>query len=224
MKNTDLKQVEIYGISFSSALTSGGYAMILKELEGERQLPIIIGQNEANAIGLQLQGIVPQRPLTHDLIKNIIETFGYTIEYVYINDIRDSTFFAKIKFDTDSFDEIDSRPSDAIALALKFDAPIFCSAFILDEIGFKPEPETQKNISDSSDSETESDDIVLNDSKIPREIDELSFKKLKQDTSKTKEEKLSKLKKDLDSAIEKEEYEKAAELRDEIKKIEFSNN
>ena len=195
MVNKDVIQVEIFGISLSSSLASGGYAVILKEVEGDRRLPIIIGQYEAQAIALQLEGINPPRPLTHDLLKNVIEILGFSIDSVVINELRDSTFYA--------IDDIDARPSDAIALALKFDAPIFCSSYILDEIGFNPEPE--KVTSDFS--QPEVDKFVKSE-----------------DPAVSRAKKLDQLKRDLDDAVEKEEYEKAATLRDEIKNIEISNN
>ena len=203
MVNKDVIQVEIFGISLSSSLASGGYAVILKEVEGERRLPIIIGQYEAQAIALQLEGINPPRPLTHDLLKNVIEILGFSIDSVVINELRDSTFYAKIRLDNDTIDDIDARPSDAIALALKFDAPIFCSSYILDEIGFNPEPE--KVTSDFS--QPEVDKFVKSE-----------------DPAVSRAKKLDQLKRDLDDAVEKEEYEKAATLRDEIKNIEISNN
>lgn len=201
----DYIQVEIFGLSLSSSLSGGGYAIILKEVNGDRRLPIIIGQFEAQAIALQLEGIVPPRPLTHDLIKNVIESLGYTVDYIIINELRDSTFFAKIRLDSDSIDEIDSRPSDAIALALKSSAPIYVATYILDEIGFVPEKEE------------------LEESKEPLEELRKEDKETVEDSKQNREKKLSRLKKDLDEAVSNEDYEKAASLRDEIKKLENYN-
>ncbi|MCX7832734.1 MAG: bifunctional nuclease family protein [Ignavibacteria bacterium] len=200
--DNDIIQVEIYGISLSSSLTGGGYAIILKEVEGERRVPIIIGQFEAQAIALQLENITPPRPLTHDLLKNVIEAFGFSIEYIVINELKDSTFYARIKFDSETIEDIDARPSDAIALALKFNAPIYISASILDEIGFTPE---QQGIADGNIDE------------------EKKAKDTKADLKEQRQKKLEKLKKDLEDAVAKEEYEKAAALRDEIKKLENYN-
>jgi hypothetical protein len=201
----DYIQVEIFGLSLSSSLSGGGYAIILKEVSGDRRLPIIIGQFEAQAIALQLEGIVPPRPLTHDLLKNVIETLGYTVEYIIINELRDSTFFAKIRLDSDSIDEIDSRPSDAIALALKSSVPIYVASYIMEEIGFVPEKEE------------------LEDTKEPLEDVRKEEKETVEDSKQNREKKLSRLKKDLDEAVSKEDYEKAASLRDEIKKLENYN-
>jgi bifunctional DNase/RNase len=205
MDNNDIIQVDIYGLSLSSSLQGGGYAIILKEVSGERRIPIIIGHSEAQAIAFELEGIKPPRPLTHDLTKNIIEALGFNVTSVIINELKDSTFYAKIKFDASSLDEMDARPSDAIALALKFSAPIFISSSIMDEIGFVPENENQEmgkieNVSEYAEGSSEE---TINES--------------------PKERKLRKLKGELDEAIAKEDYEKAATLRDEIRKIDLSN-
>jgi bifunctional DNase/RNase len=134
-------QVDIMGLSPTPAPSGGGYALILKEIGGERRLPIIIGSFEAQHIALELEGIKPPRPLTHDLVRNIIEQLGFSISYVYISELRDGTFYAKIKMDVGSVDEIDSRPSDAIALALKFAVPIYVSEEVMNEVSFIPEKE-----------------------------------------------------------------------------------
>ena len=201
----DYIQVEIFGLSLSSSLSGGGYAIILKEINGDRRLPIIIGQFEAQAIALQLEGIVPPRPLTHDLLKNVIENLGYSVDYIIINELRDSTFFAKIRLDSESIEGIDSRPSDAIALALKSSVPIYVATYILDEIGFVPEKE------EAEESKEQFEDIRKDE------------KEQAEDTAQVREKKLSRLKKDLDEAVTNEDYEKAASIRDEIKKLENYN-
>ena len=157
MDNNDVIQVDIFGLSLSSTMQGGGYAIILKEIGGERRLPIIIGQSEAQAIAFELEGIKPPRPLTHDLLKNIIETFGYSVSSITINELKDSTFYAKIKFDVSTIEEIDARPSDAIAIALKFSAPIYVASYIMDEVGFLPDGE-DKNILKSQTEDEEDED------------------------------------------------------------------
>jgi bifunctional DNase/RNase len=212
--SSDVIQVDIFGLSLSSQISGGGYAIILKEIGGERRLPIIIGQFEAQAIAFELEGMKPPRPLTHDLVRTLIETFGYHIESVTINELKDSTFYSIIKFDADTIEEIDARPSDAIALALKFSAPIYVTSAIMDEIGFIPEYEEQGLKKEGN--EEDSDMIAKKGS--------IEEKSKHSDTSLSgKEKKLKNLKNELEDAVIKEDYEKAAVLRDEIKKIEISN-
>jgi uncharacterized protein len=205
--NKDLIQVDIFGLSLSSTVSGGGYAIILKEVGGERRLPIIIGQFEAQAIALELEGIKPPRPLTHDLLKNIIEALGNNVECIVVNELKDSTFYAKIKFDIPNIDDIDARPSDAIAIALKFGAPIYVAANIMEEIGFIPD--------ENEGSEDQKDDIDSSINGVQKhDADE---------DSESIEKRIEKLKLDLDAAVTMEDYEKAAQLRDEIKKLEISN-
>ena len=193
-------QVDIMGLSPTPAPGGGGYALILKEVAGERRLPIIIGSFEAQHIALELEGIKPPRPLTHDLLRNIIENLGFSISYVVISELRDGTFFAKIKMDVGSLDEIDSRPSDAIALALKFSVPIYVSEEVMTEVSFIPEKEELESIAQQKQLETP---------QYPEITDPY-------------EKKLVGLKKQLQDAIQSEDYEKAASLRDEIKNLELS--
>lgn len=210
----DTIQVDIFGLSLTPSISGGGYAIILKEISGNRRLPIIIGQYEAQSIALELEGIKPPRPLTHDLLKEVIETFGYSVNYIVINELRDSTFYAKIKFDSTSVEEMDARPSDAIAIALKFSSPIYVNSDIMDEVGFIPEYDEQ--VLPKQEGEFDEADSGSNPEQIrskPVETKNLS----------NKEKKLVQLRNDLEEAITKEDYEKAAQLRDEIKKLEISN-
>ena len=205
MDKKDSIRVDIFGLTMSSTVSGGGYAIVLKESDGERRLPIIIGHFEAQAIAFELEGVKPPRPLTHDLLKNIIEALGYRVDYILINELRDSTFFAKIKLDSYDIDEIDARPSDAIAVALKFAAPIYVASEIMDEIGFVPEAESKDFTSQSENDEFPDDD----NQHVQKSED--------------KESRLKKLQTDLEDAVNREDYEKAAEIRDEIKKLEISN-
>lgn len=202
--DNDKVQVDILGLSPTPAPGGSGYALILKEIGGDRRLPIIIGSFEAQHIALELEGIKPPRPLTHDLIRNVIEQLGFSISYVYINELRDGTFFAKIKMDVGSVDEIDSRPSDAIALALKFSVPIYVSEEVMNEVAFIPDKDGDEEGSEG-------------------EI----FKKaessgLSEEPADPYSRKMNKLQLELKTAIESEDYEKAASIRDEIKKLELS--
>jgi len=213
MDNKELIKVEIAGIPVSSSVSGGGFALLLKEIDGERRLPIIIGHFEAQAIAFEIEGLKPPRPLTHELLKNIIEALNYRIESVVINELRDSTFFAKIRFDSDEIDEIDARPSDAIAMSLKFNAPIYVAKDVMDEIGFIPKINDDEDLSDlegldfNEDEEKEESKAEIEDM-----LDSLG-----------KEEQLRRLNSALEAAVSNEEFEKAAEIRDQIKNLEISN-
>jgi len=164
-------------------------------MNGERRLPIIVGQNEAQSIAYQLEEISTPRPMTHDLIKIIIEKFGYEVDKVIIDELKDSTFYSKISFNDSQAERIDARPSDAMAIALRFSAPIYVTEDIMNEVGFVP-TETKITGKDTDVEELQSD----KDDKTPNM-------------------KLKRLQSELDEAIQSEDYEKAAMLRDEINKI-----
>ena len=159
-------------------------------MNGNRRLPIIIGAFEAQSIALEMEGIKPPRPLTHDLMKSIIDSLGSDLVEITISELRDGTFYAKISVDSQ---EIDARPSDAIALAVRYGSPIFVSDKVMDEAGFLPEEEEQKETSSPS---------SPSKSKAPKLT------------------KLEALRAQLKEAIEREDYERAAQLRDEIRKFE----
>jgi uncharacterized protein len=196
MSAEDRVQVDILGLSSSQA-SGGAYALILKETNGSRRLPIIIGAFEAQSIALEMEGIKPPRPLTHDLMKNLIDLLGGELIDVLISDLRDGTFFARINLDTQ---EIDSRPSDAIAIAVRYGAPIYVAEKVMAEASFVSEGgEDEKTVPPNTTPEKE-------ESQNPQ----LS--------------KLEQLEKRLDDAIAKEDYEKAAQLRDELKKLQGRNS
>jgi uncharacterized protein len=189
----DRVQVDILGLSTNPA-SGGAYALILKEVNGNRRLPIIIGAAEAQSIALEMEGIKPPRPLTHDLMKNIIGAFGGELSEITIDELRDGTFYAKLSIDSQL---IDSRPSDAIALAVRYGVQIYVATSVMDEAAFVPEEEEEDQTSPSREAK-------------PKE---------KQATPKMS--KLEQLNQQLKEAIEKENYEKAAALRDEIRKLEM---
>jgi uncharacterized protein len=191
--------VDILGLSTNPA-SGGAYALILREVQGNRRLPIIIGQAEAQSIALEMEGIKPPRPLTHDLMKNIITAFGAELTDVVIDDLRDGTFFAKLNIDNQ---QIDSRPSDAIALAVRYGVQIFVATPVMDEAAFVPEEEEEDQ--------------------PPQARKEQQKYKPKSPQAVGKKEKLEQFHQQLKEAIEKEEYEKAAKLRDEIRKLEMSD-
>lgn len=191
--------MEILGLSTSPS-SGGAYALVLNDVESGRRLPIIIGTFEAQAIALELEHIRPPRPMTHDLIRNVIQQFNSQVKEVVVSDLKEGTFFAKIILLHDISEiEIDARPSDAIAIAIRFDAPIYVSEKILQEAG-----------------------IVAESDSAPKEaaIPEVSYSELATPSAPSSyEDKLELLHKGLDKAITDEDYEKAAHLRDEINKL-----
>ena len=194
-------QVEILGISTNPS-SNGAYALILQESEGTRRLPIVIGAFEAQAIALEMEGIRPPRPMTHDLMKNAIETLGASLVEVTINDLNDGTFYAQLILDNTSV-EIDSRPSDAIALAVRFRAPIFVSEEVMNDAAFVPDPaDVEALVGDDDDEDA---DPYLRQAEAP-----------KPEPKKQPKSKLEALQMELEKAITEEEYERAAQLRDQI--------
>ena len=205
-------QVEILGISTSPS-SNGAYALILQESDGQRRLPIVIGAFEAQAIALEMEGIRPPRPMTHDLMKISMETLGASLVEVVINDLNDGTFYAQLILDTTSV-EIDARPSDAIALAVRFQAPIYVSEEVINEAGFVPEG----NETDGSGEDEDDSDNFLRATQGDDDDDTLPNRPEPKTTAKPKT-RLEALKLELDKAIAQEDYEKAATLRDEIAEL-----
>ncbi len=135
--------VEVTIDSIRVSLMSQHRVVVLKEIETERYLPIWIGPFEADAITIKLQSVEVARPLTHDLLKSLITTMGATVSHIVVNDLRNDTFYARIVMDSNGQRvEIDSRPSDAIALAVRVNAPIFVAESVMDKASIEPEEET----------------------------------------------------------------------------------
>ena len=194
----NLIELLINGISYSQT-QNGAYALILSEIEGERKLPIVIGTNEAQSIAIAIEKeIKPPRPLTHDLFKNFCERFDIKIKQVIIHKLVDGVFYSSVICERDGIEEIiDSRSSDAIALAIRFEAPIYTYENILEKAG-----------------------VVI---KVEKEIDEKSLlKELFSDenseveNSDLKEKTTKELEELLKIAVQNENYESAAKIRDEI--------
>lgn len=200
----DLIQMTVRGISYSETQT-GAYALILNEEKGERKLPIIIGGFEAQSIAIALeQEVKPSRPLTHDLFKSFGERFNIHVKQVIIHKLVDGIFFSSIICERDKIEEIiDARTSDAIALALRFDAPIYAYDSILKKAGFKAA------ISENSKKPSE-------DKWIQNFVTEQTNKN--QDIGDLKKLSVSKLKSLLTKLVSQENYEKAAKVRDELSK------
>ncbi|TYB78284.1 bifunctional nuclease family protein [Bizionia myxarmorum] len=202
-----LVRLNIKGISYSQT-QNGAYALILNEVDGDRKLPIVIGAFEAQSIAIALEKeIRPPRPLTHDLFKNFADRFDIVIKQVIIHKLVDGVFYSSIICERDKIEEIiDARTSDAIALALRFQAPIFTYKNILDKAGIylKINPEDEDNAEHDS---------ILVDELI---VEELETGSASSDGYKAKS--IEELNSMLEEAVASEDYEKAAKIRDEISK------
>ena len=201
-----LVKLNIKGISYSQT-QNGAYALILNEVDGDRKLPIVIGAFEAQSIAIALEKeIRPPRPLTHDLFKNFADRFDIVVKQVIIHKLVDGVFYSSLICERDKIEEIiDARTSDAIALALRFQAPIFTYKNILDKAGIYLKVNPEKS------DEDEQQDSILVDDFVAEEIEanvqeNYSNKSLKE---------LHTL---LEEAVNDEDYEKAAKIRDEISK------
>jgi bifunctional DNase/RNase len=203
MKKIDL---EIFDISHSGT-NSGAYAMVLVEKGGNRKIPIIIGSSEAQAIAIELENMKPSRPLTHDLYKNTLTSFNMTVTEVLIYNYNEGIFFAKvIVTDGERIIEIDSRSSDAVAIAVRFRIPIKCDETILQTMGIDPSEESTSQDELDEDGEIVFDAVVEDEEKPSKKIN--------------KAEELKELRDKLNQAIENEEYEAASMLKIAIEKLE----
>ncbi|MDN3620803.1 bifunctional nuclease family protein [Polaribacter undariae] len=199
-----LIQLTIKGISYSQT-QSGAYALVLSEMEGTRTLPIIIGAFEAQSIAIALETeIKPPRPLTHDLFKTFSDRFSVTVKEVIIHKLVDGVFFSSLVCEKDGVEEVlDARTSDAIAIAVRFQAPIFTYENILEKAGVFLKIEEEFGIEDTPESE---EDVI--------DIDTLILKK----ESSFSDISLEELHDQLNTAVSDENYELAAKIRDEISK------
>jgi uncharacterized protein len=192
MKRVKLK---VMGISYSQT-QSGAYALILIEDNGERRIPIIIGGFEAQAIVIKLENLDPPRPLTHDLFKKFADEFNISITEVMIYKLEEGVFFSKLVCSNNEKSySIDSRTSDAVAIALRFGCPIYITEEILDKAGITINP-TDGDVTTSADSDTI----------------------FETDTTKYESYSDEELYKMIDEAVKTEDYERAAAIRDEIEK------
>ncbi len=199
-------KLEILGLS-SSQSQSGSFALVLGEKEGNRRLPIIIGMFEAQAIAIEIEKIIPNRPMTHDLFKSFANSFHFHVDEIIISDLKEGVFFAKIVCsDGLKKSEIDARPSDAIAIGLRFDAVISTYETILAEAGIVLTDEEEEEEKEKTELKPEAKPKVKKEKETSKKTDDYKNFSL---------EKLNDLLKD---AIEKEDYEKAAKIRDELSK------
>ncbi|MEM9338245.1 MAG: bifunctional nuclease family protein [Bacteroidota bacterium] len=187
----DKIKLEILGLS-SSQSQSGSFALVLGEVGGSRRLPIIIGMFEAQAIAIEIEKIIPNRPMTHDLFKSFSHNFDIKVREVYISDLKEGVFFARIicEHGGKTF-EIDSRPSDAIAIGLRFGVDFYTNENILSEAGIVLTEEYEDEMTQTVEKPEK------------KRIEDMPFDEL---------EKL------LNEALEREDYEKAARIRDVLNK------
>ena len=199
-------QLDILGLS-SSQSQSGSFALILGEKHGNRRLPIIIGMFEAQSIAIQIEKINPNRPLTHDLFKSFAEQVHVTILEVLISDLKEGVFYSKIVCsDGATTFELDSRPSDAIAIGLRFGVPIYTVESVMSEAGIILSDLDEGADTDDEDDDDEDDDTPSTRSEVAEH---------KEPSGQVSDEELTKM---LAQALEREDYEKAAKIRDELNK------
>lgn len=188
-------KLEIIALS-SSQSQQGSFALMLGEEGGNRRLPIMIGMFEAQAIAIVIESIKPARPLTHDLFRVFADNFEYTVEEIYINDLREGVFYSQIIASKDGETvKIDARPSDAIAIGLRFGVGIYTNEVIMSEAGIvlsTPEEDEQAPVAKAPKKKS-----------LPEQLRDATFEQLKEM---------------LDEAINNEDYERAAIIRDEINK------
>jgi uncharacterized protein len=186
-------RLDIIGLS-TSQTQSGAYALILGETEGNRRLPIIIGSFEAQAIAFELERLRPNRPLTHDLIRSIADEFDIQLKEVIISKFQDGVFFSLLVCSKDKQErKIDSRTSDAVALALRFHCPIYCLEGVLEKAGIVMEESEEDEQTPLEESGADSNEQGELHSASLEELQEM-----------------------LDAAVANEEYERASKIRDEL--------
>jgi bifunctional DNase/RNase len=196
-------KLNVLGISYSQTQT-GAYALVLAEENGRRRIPIIVGGFEAQAIAIQLEGLKPPRPLTHDLFLNFSHTFNIDLLEVTVYKLEEGVFYSKLTCDNGQrIIEIDARTSDAIALALRFKCPIYTTEDILRKAGIILDFEKEAAVQTGADTEPTPRPVTVEDNNL---IDEIRRSNMQELTDL------------LDQAVREENYEKASLIRDEIKR------
>ena len=196
-----MRKIELEIIALSHSVTqSHSFAVVLGEVGGSRRLPIVIGGFEAQAIAVALDNMKPSRPLTHDLMKTLCDTFEIQLEYIYISKLLDGVFYSNLvcKKGEELF-EVDSRTSDALALAVRFDCPIYVEESIILEAGVEADPNEENAVTSSEEKQI----AELTSPHAPSNYGEMS---------------VADLQVQLKSALDNEDYELAARIRDELNK------
>jgi hypothetical protein len=194
-------KLNVLGISYSQTQT-GAYALVLAEENGRRRIPIIVGGFEAQAIAIQLEGLKPPRPLTHDLFLNFAHTFNIDLLEVTVYKLEEGVFYSKLTCDNGQrIIEIDARTSDAIALALRFKCPIYTTEDILKKAGIILDFEKEAAVQPGADPASSPRNIQVQDSSFLEEIRKSNLEELKEL---------------LDEAVKDENYERASLIRDEL--------
>jgi bifunctional DNase/RNase len=203
-----MKKIELEIIALSHSVTqSHSFAVVLGEVDGTRRLPIVIGGFEAQAIAVALENMKPSRPLTHDLMKTVCDTFALELQYIYISKLLDGVFYSNLVFSNGiETSEVDSRTSDALALAVRFGCPIYVNENILEEAGVEADATTDGAPASESDLEKKIEELTA---AVPSQPGASS------NYSSMSDEELSEA---LQSALEHEDYERAARIRDELNK------
>lgn len=195
-----MNKIELRVMAINRSVTNtANYALILGEVNGMRRLPVIIGNTEAQSIAIALEGLVASRPLTHDLFKNTLDTLRTKLREIIITDLREGVFFARLVLDRDGeIIEVDSRTSDALALATRFECPIYTYNDILETAGIVLEGEDEADIKDEHAMETVGDDPDRGPSLTRMNIKDLNTH--------------------LEQMLQEENYEEAARIRDELER------
>ena len=199
----ELVELKIHGISYSDN-TSGAFAIILDEVNGNKKLPIVIGSYEAQSIAIALEKkIKTSRPLTHELFKGFADKFNITLNHIVIHKLSDGVFYSNMVCEKDSeVVKVDSRTSDAIALSIRFNAPIFVTKEILAEAGFEDDKKYSEDLNLA-------DEKFFNDGHSSPDSNTKKTKDIKKISTRN-------IKKMLEKSIQNEDYELAARLRDEL--------
>ena len=198
--------LEIVGLSYSQT-QSGAYALVLSEKDGSRKLPIIIGGFEAQAIAIELEKMTPSRPLTHDLFKRLTESFNIDAKEIVIYNLVEGVFYANIVFEQDGdAKEIDARTSDAVALAVRYNIPIYTFEFILSSAGILLDENEENEFDTSGEFADDEEGGEKEKETVAKSSDDFSFMSEKE------------LEEKLQEAVDDENYELASKIRDELTK------